>query len=115
MRILSITSKICTTSLLTFVISFQQVSAFEIKSYVAFTSIEEFLLAALQVIITIAIPIIVLFIIYAGFQYVTARGNAEQTQQATRTLTYAIIGGVIMLGAVAIGEIIKNLVNAFAA
>jgi len=54
-----------------------------------------------------------LFIIYAGFMYVTARGNVEQTQQATRTLVYAIVGGVMILGAVAASEIVRNLVDAF--
>ncbi len=55
----------------------------------------------------------VIFIILAGFKYVTARGNATQVQEATRALTYAIIGGVLIIGAVAIAEIIKNLVTAF--
>lgn len=78
-------------------------------------SIEGLLLAVLNIFIVIAIPIIVLFIIYAGFLYVTARGNVQQTEQATRALTYAVIGAVIIIGAVAIAEILKNLVNSFTA
>ncbi len=80
-----------------------------------FTSIEGILLALLQVFITIATPIIVISIIYAGFLYVTARGNVEQTKQATTALTYAIVGAVILLGSVAIAEIVRNLVEAFRA
>ena len=79
------------------------------------TSIEELLLAILNVFIVIATPIIVLFIIYAGFMYVTAKGNAEQIQTATRALTYAIVGAVLILGAVALAEVIKNVVDAFRA
>lgn len=77
------------------------------------TSLEELLVAILNIIIVLAIPIIVFFIIYSGFLYVTARGNASQVEQATRSLTYAIVGGVLIIGAVAIAEIVKNLVSSF--
>ncbi len=76
-------------------------------------SIPDLLAAILQVFIIIAIPIIILFIILAGFKYVTARGNAGKIQEASQALLYAIIGGVLILGATAIAQIIKNLVNAF--
>jgi|AntRauTorcE11897_2_1112592.scaffolds.fasta_scaffold33566_4 heme/copper-type cytochrome/quinol oxidase subunit 2 len=76
-------------------------------------SVEEVLVALLNAFIIIATPIVVLYIIYAGFLYVTARGNAEQTKQATTALTYAVIGGVILIGAVAISEILANIVGAF--
>lgn len=77
------------------------------------SSIAELLQAILGVVIVLATPVIVFFIIYAGFLYVTAQGNAEQVKQATRALTYAIIGGVIIIGSVAIAAIVKNLVSAF--
>lgn len=84
-----------------------------LKNPLKVNSIEELLVALLTVVQVIAIPIIVFFIIYAGFLYVTARGNVEQTQKATRALMYAIIGGVIIVGAVVLSEIIKNLVTSF--
>jgi hypothetical protein len=59
------------------------------------------------------VPVIVFFIIYSGFKYVTARGNASQVEEATQSLTYAIIGGVLILGAIAISTIIQNLVGSF--
>lgn len=76
-------------------------------------SIQELLLILLNLVIVIATPIVVLFIILAGFKYVTARGNPAKIQEATQALMYAIIGGVLIIGAVAIAEIIKNLVTAF--
>lgn len=76
-------------------------------------SIEGLLEAILNIVIVLATPVIIFFIIYAGFLYATARGNAEQIKQATNSLTYAIIGGVIILGSVAIATIVKNLVAAF--
>ncbi len=84
-----------------------------LKNPLAVTSLEELLVAILNIIIIIAIPIIVFFIIYSGFLYVTAKGNASQVEQATRSLTYAIVGGVLIIGAVAIAEIVQNLVGSF--
>lgn len=59
----------------------------------------EFFQDILDVIMVFAVPIIVLFIIYAGFQYVMARGNPTAIQNANRALLYAVIGGVLILGA----------------
>lgn len=77
------------------------------------TSVNDLLVAILNVLIIIATPIIVIFIILAGFKYVTARGNASQIEEAHKALTYAIIGGVLIIGAVAISAIVSDLVNAF--
>lgn len=78
-------------------------------------SIEELLVAILNIFMILMIPIIVFFIILAGFKYVTAQGNSGQIEEATTTFTYAIIGGVLILAAVAIAEIIRNTVDSFAA
>lgn len=75
-----------------------------------FTSVEAFIQGVLNVIMILATPIIVLVIMYSGFLYVTARGNAEQVKQATRSLTYAIIGAILILGAVVMSGIIKDLI-----
>ena len=73
----------------------------------------ELLEALLAVVMVLATPIIVFFIIYAGFLYVTAQGNASKVEEATKALTYAVIGGVIVLGSFAVISIIKNLVGSF--
>ncbi len=78
-------------------------------------SLEALIVAILNIFITLMIPVIVLFIILAGFKYVTAQGNAGKIEEATTTLMYAIIGGVLVLAAVAIAEIISNTVDAFRA
>jgi len=78
-----------------------------------FNNLTELIVGILNVLLIIAVPIIVFFIIFAGFSYVTAQGNPEKIKQASRSLTYAIIGGVLILGAVAISEIIQNIVEAF--
>jgi len=76
-------------------------------------SVEALLLALLEAFIVIAVPIIVLYIIYSGFLYVSARGNSEQVKKATTSLTYAIIGGVLILGAVALADVLAGIVESF--
>lgn len=77
----------------------------------AFDSFEAVLVAILDVLVILAMPIIILFIVYAGFQYVTAQGNATKIQDASRALLYALIGGAIILGAVIIGEVIESTID----
>ena len=69
--------------------------------------------AILNVLVIVSIPIVVLFIILAGFHYVTAQGNPEKIKDASKALMYGIIGGVVILGASAILSIIEETVKAF--
>ena len=64
----------------------------------------------LEVLILIMVPIITIMIIYAGFMYVSARGNAEQVNKATRALTYAIIGAILVLGSVVLANLVRDAV-----
>lgn len=63
--------------------------------------------------IIISVPFIVFFIILAGFQYVTAQGSPEKIKSASKALLYAIIGAVIIVGAIAITTIVGNTVVQF--
>jgi len=94
-------------------IFYAQAEVVKLKNPLKVDTIEDLLIGILNIVMVIATPIIIFFIIYAGFMYVTAAGNPEKIKKATNALTYAIIGGVIIIGAIAIGEIIKNLVGAF--
>ena len=71
----------------------------------------EFFLKIIDVVIVFAIPVIVFFIILAGFKYVTAGGNAENIKSATKALTWAVIGGVLILGAKVLLVAIQNTVS----
>lgn len=85
----------------------------QFKNPLAFDGITDLLMAILNVMIIISTPIVVFFIIYAGFMYVTAQGNPEKIAAASKALLYGIIGGVIIVGAVSIVAIISNVVNSF--
>lgn len=74
-------------------------------------TISELLHLILDIVIIFAIPVIVFFIIYSGFLYVTAQGKPDQIKKATTAFTWTIIGAVIVLGAKALEVIITNTVK----
>lgn len=78
---------------------------------IAVETIEGLLRALIGIVIVFATPIIIFFIVYAGFLYVTARGNEQTITQANRALFYAIIGGLLILGAYVLIEIVSNLIE----
>lgn len=55
----------------------------------------------------LAIPVIALFIIYAGFLFVSARGEDAKLTKAKKTLVNTFIGTAIILGAQVIIGVIK--------
>jgi hypothetical protein len=76
-------------------------------------SIEEFLLKIIDVLLVFALPIIVLYIMYAGYLFVTAQGDSGQVSEARSALLWAVVGGVIILGAKVIVTVIQNTITAF--
>ncbi len=66
----------------------------------------------LSILLIFAVPIIVFFIVYAGFLYVTARGNTETISRAHKALLYAVIGGLLILGANVLIDVIQGTVDA---
>jgi hypothetical protein len=56
--------------------------------------------------IVIGIPIAVLFIVYAGFKFVLARGNPSQLTEARSNMLYTVIGIAIFVGASLIAKVI---------
>lgn len=76
-------------------------------------SIVEFLLKVVDVVLIFLTPIIIFFIIYAGFLFVTAQGNTSKISEARSAITWAVIGGVVILGAKALITVIENTVKAF--
>lgn len=59
----------------------------------------------------IAIPIIILMIIYAGFLFVKAQGAPEAITDAKRTLGYTLLGAGIILGANVIALAIETTIS----
>lgn len=82
-----------------------------VNNPLAFTSIPGIIGGILDVLLILAVPVVIFFIIYAGFLYVTAQGNSSKISEANRALLYALIGGVIILGARVIGGIVQSTVQ----
>ena len=77
----------------------------------SFSSIPTFIAGALKVMVQVALPIIALFMVYAGFQFVTARGNGEQLTKARDNFKYVIYGTILILGAWVIATLIAGTVS----
>ncbi|HEY5382992.1 MAG TPA: hypothetical protein VIJ88_00310 [Candidatus Paceibacterota bacterium] len=67
--------------------------------------------ALLGAAIAIGIPIAVLFIVFAGFKFVLARGNSEALVSARQNFMWTVIGIGIFLGAWLLAMVIANTVN----
>lgn len=61
-----------------------------------------------NIVLPVGAIVVVLYIIYAGFLFVTARGSESKLEDAKSTLYHAIIGTAILLGATAISIAISN-------
>lgn len=82
-----------------------------IRNPIQAETVTELFAALIDIILVFAIPIVVFFIIYAGFLYVTARGNESTIQKAHMALLYALIGGLLILGARVLIDVVKGTVE----
>lgn len=60
-----------------------------------------------DIVIPIAVPFLALSIIYTGFLFVQARGNAEKLKEAKAALKWTLIGGAVILGAYVIATALQ--------
>jgi hypothetical protein len=61
--------------------------------------------------VKIGLPIVVLAIVFVGFQFVFAVGNSEKIKGAKNSLLYVIIGAALLLGSWAIAKMISVTVS----
>ncbi|HMA77990.1 MAG TPA: pilin [Candidatus Paceibacterota bacterium] len=76
-------------------------------------TLTQFFLQIIEILLIFAVPIIVFFIILSGFKMVTAQGDTNQLTESKRAFIYAIIGGLLILGAFVILDVIQGTVNSF--
>lgn len=62
-------------------------------------------------IFTILLAIAAIFLIMAGFFFITAGGNPEQVNKARQMLINALIGVAVGLGARGLVEVIRNILG----
>jgi hypothetical protein len=63
------------------------------------TSVPELIATIIRGVLGLLGAVAVAIIVYAGFTYMTAGGNASKTAQATTAITNAVIGLVVIMGA----------------
>jgi hypothetical protein len=64
-----------------------------------------------KVVMPIAAVAVVVWIIWAGFSYVTAQGNPAKIAEAHKRLMWSLIGAGILLGAAGISQVVKTTVD----
>ncbi len=65
----------------------------------------------MSIIIRIALPLIIIFFIWAGLSFILARGNPTKIETAKRMFFYTVIGTMLILGAWVITNAIIGTVN----
>ncbi|TSC61095.1 MAG: hypothetical protein G01um101448_874 [Parcubacteria group bacterium Gr01-1014_48] len=76
-----------------------------------FGSIPEFITAVLNIVLMIIVPLVAVFLMYAGFLYVSAQGNATQVEKAHKVFLWTIIGAAVALGAMILSSAIQGTIN----
>ncbi len=71
--------------------------SFEITNPLGSDSFIQIINKVLKYLIYISVPILALMILIGGFQILTARGDPGQITSGRKTITYAIIGFLIIL------------------
>lgn len=74
-------------------------------------TVPELLFALVDLVFLIAVPLIVICIIYSGFLFVTAGDNESQIGKARTVFLWTIIGAAVLLGAKAIAMAIQNTID----
>lgn len=75
------------------------------------SDITDFMAKLLEIFIKVAIPILVIFIVYSGFRFLIARGNEAELEKAKKNFLWVVIGTAIVLGSWVIITIIRGTVE----
>lgn len=72
------------------------------------TDIYGLIKAVLDFVVKIGAVVVVFYIIYAGFQFVTAQGSEEKVTKAKKSFMWTVIGALILLGAMTLSGVVCN-------
>lgn len=82
-----------------------------LQNPLGFDSLTDFLRKLLELVALIGFPLIVLFIVYIGFQFIAAEGNPEKLSKVRKLFFWALVGALIVLGAQALAIAIQGTVD----
>jgi len=75
------------------------------------TSIPSFIAMSLKVVVMIALPVIVLFFVIAGFKFISAQGNPSKLGEARTNFMWVTVGALLVLGAWVLATLIAGTVS----
>jgi len=80
-------------------IDFSSLQNFSMPNIRSGTTIGQVVTQVLILVFPLAGLIVFLFLIYGGYKYMTSQGDPKSIQSAQQTLTYAVIGFLVMFSA----------------
>lgn len=82
-----------------------------LKNPLKYDSICQIVGLLINAVVVIGIPIAILFIVWAGFKFILARGSANELSEARTNLWNTLIGVAIFVGASVIAGVIINTLS----
>ncbi len=81
-----------------------------VEGFGSSSSAMQFLEGILGGIMYMSIPIIGMVLVYAGFMFVSARGNSEKLSTAVHNMTYIVVGIALVLGSYMLANMVYNTI-----
>ena len=85
--------------------------ATKLQNPVGFNSLRALVVAILDVIVQIAVPLAALFLIYSGYLFVSARGDETKLKEAKSIFMWTLVGIAVLLGAKVLSGIIEETIE----
>ena len=86
-------------------------AAQSLRNPTSFSGIADFIAGFLRAITLVALPIVALFVVYAGFKYVSARGKPDKLTEANKNFVNVLIGAALILGAWVLATLIGGTIT----
>ena len=67
-------------------------------NHIKYNNLMDFLLEILTIVVRYGVLLIVFFLVFAGFKFVTAQGNTEKISEAKKQLVWIVVGAFVLLG-----------------
>lgn len=75
------------------------------------TSIGDFIMELLGIVVKIGVPIASIFLIWSGYLFVTAQGDTTKLATAKKTFVWACVGAAVLFGAWGLASAINGTIN----
>ena len=66
---------------------------------------------AINIVLGIGIALTIIFLILGGIQYITSKGDQKAAQEARTSLTNAVIGFIVVIGAFTIRTVLLGILD----